>query len=888
MKKITTLFVIAISFAISLPAQFNWQEQMISPGNNLKEMNFYDTSVFLVGYGRTFVKSTDMGETWNDVPILTPVYDFYDLSIDATGVGYLCSGDEKIFNNPSGGEPDVYIRGVLLKTADYGATWQHVDISAIGSGDDPAFNPNADGCYAMHIYSVGVVDDNIAFIGLQWYWHDPSTSGRVTYNGIFRTDDGGTTWVPFSKDNKVPYTIEAADTSVYFGGNKQLLKTVIGTDTIVDIYPNLVAAADPSVFIWDVTIVSEDEIYVTTTSDGILLSTDRGETFNKLTGTGVPGGGNDMIKLNDSTMVVLGTSTKSKVTTDYGANWKNCYPGATCYEIGGVLNDSLYGLAKGKVYKIAVEDLLAADYNWVSQTLNEGSNLQKMHISNNTTPNAVIAGFGETLKGTSDGGVTWYDIELPKLDVAEYPEYDWSDISTSNIDGTSYACTRRLYFIDYPSSSGLIDVYGHGLIAKSNDSWETWDFLDYRNIGAGETDPSLNPNLADACYGLSPTELESINDSTLYVYITWLDTLNGYDNKTTHSRVFMTENGGDTWSVVTDDLGNRYVTKIMFLNADTGYIAGNTLLLNTTDGGKTFTDIYPPLAQASIDVQDDSTLYITAMDYINEKEWYFTTSVDGVFETHDGGETYSMFTGIGGGNDFYKVDTSSYVVLGSSTKSKVTWDKGATWTSCYPGSTVWNIGGVLNGSLVALAKGKLFKIPLWNLEPPGTDILSFVLEEQNSDAVINSTDHTIAIDVVPGTDPSSLKPQITISNGATITPDTSQAQDFTDPVIYTVTGFDGSTQDWTVTVTVLVSVSDLEEGGVNLYPNPVKNTLFINNAGNIDRIRISSLTGTTLLEIATDMASEMKIDLGNLSRGIYIISFHDRKGKVYTTKLVKE
>jgi hypothetical protein len=235
------------------------------------------------------------------------------------------------------------------------------------------------------------------------------------------------------------------------------------------------------------------------------------------------------------------------------------------------------------------------------------------------------------------------------------------------------------------------------------------------------------------------------------------------------------------------------------------------------------------------------------------------------------------------------VDTSSYVVLGSSTKSKVTWDKGATWTSCYPGSTIWKIGGVLNDQLVALAKGKIFRIPMWNLMPAGKDILSFVLAEQASEAVINTDDHTITIEVVPGTDPTSLKPEITLSPGATVTPDTSQAQDFTNPVTYTVTGFDGVSQDWVVTVTVLVSVPDIEESGVSFYPNPVENMLYLDLADhNIDRIRVSSVTGVSVLEINAGITSGMKIDLSSLSKGLYILTFHDRNGKVYTRKLMKE
>jgi hypothetical protein len=61
---------------------------------------------------------------------------------------------------------------------------------------------------------------------------------------------------------------------------------------------------------------------------------------------------------------------------------------------------------------------------------------------------------------------------------------------------------------------------------------------------------------------------------------------------------------------------------------------------------------------------------------------------------------------------------------------------------------------------------------------------------------------TIAIEVANGTDVTNLTPTITLSTLATVVPDTGVAQNFTNPVDYTVTAEDGLTQEvWTVTVT---------------------------------------------------------------------------------------
>lgn len=83
-----------------------------------------------------------------------------------------------------------------------------------------------------------------------------------------------------------------------------------------------------------------------------------------------------------------------------------------------------------------------------------------------------------------------------------------------------------------------------------------------------------------------------------------------------------------------------------------------------------------------------------------------------------------------------------------------------------------------------------------------TDILTFTLPTQTGAATINTTNHTVAIEVAYTADITSLTPTITLSYGATVIPLSGVARDFTNPVPYTVTAEDGvTTQEWTVTVT---------------------------------------------------------------------------------------
>ena len=78
-------------------------------------------------------------------------------------------------------------------------------------------------------------------------------------------------------------------------------------------------------------------------------------------------------------------------------------------------------------------------------------------------------------------------------------------------------------------------------------------------------------------------------------------------------------------------------------------------------------------------------------------------------------------------------------------------------------------------------------------------ITAFAIPGQTGIAAINETDKTIAVTVPPGTDLTSLAPTITIT-GASVSPASGVASDFTSPVTYTVTAADASTQTYTVTV----------------------------------------------------------------------------------------
>ncbi|HEY9184555.1 MAG TPA: DUF4960 domain-containing protein [Salegentibacter sp.] len=86
----------------------------------------------------------------------------------------------------------------------------------------------------------------------------------------------------------------------------------------------------------------------------------------------------------------------------------------------------------------------------------------------------------------------------------------------------------------------------------------------------------------------------------------------------------------------------------------------------------------------------------------------------------------------------------------------------------------------------------------------GPKINSFVIGE--TEGIIDNEKNTIYLSLPGGTDVSNLSPDITVPEGQTISPESGEEVDFTEPVEYTVT----NTEDLTKTYTVTVEAQDVE------------------------------------------------------------------------------
>ncbi|MDX9882191.1 MAG: YCF48-related protein [Prolixibacteraceae bacterium] len=704
--KLFTLLLLICLFPVLTYAQtsnpvIKWKTQEISNDNNLQSMSVYDdNSAAIAGFGRTFKKTTDKGLSWEDIGLLNPRYNFNDMSINGN-VGYLVGRRTVAVDNPSGGEDDVPVNGVLLKTVDGGASWSLLNLAAIGEGTDTGLNPNAKGCYALDPYSILTVSDTKAFIFV--FWYDISTGTRKSHSAVFKTADGGSKWTVITPDLEGAYisSIKMLGTDIYIGGNKILLKASSENDNVTDLFPVYSAVAGSTAFVNEIRFYN-NEIYVQATG-ATAFSIDGGATFTKITALT---GGNDIFKLDNNVIINIGTASKSKATIDGGTTWNDCKYPATGFEISGVFNDTLYTLAAATIYKIAVNDLKTANYKWVAQKIIDGTSvLQKIHFVD--TDKILLIGNGQIAKKSTDKGITWTDATLPELFVYG-GEYDFRSVSSSGNAG--YLSSRRLLLIDYPSG---IDYYLSGLVYKTGDAWKTWTLLNNKNVGKDTpADASKYPTMA-GCYGMDNYTIECVDAQTAYMYAGWTDTVTVPKTETKHSRVFKTTDGGDSWTAITDDFGSSIVMSIKF-SGETGYIAGNKILLKTTDGGKTFTDLYPKIKELATGNPVVSSVAMLTVD-----EVYFPTSNNqGIFSTKDGGVTFTKLSGATTGLDFVVLDKNSFMAVGVASATKFTNDGGATWKDSSVGSTItiYAAGKVLNDSLYVLAKSNVYKIAVSDLD----------------------------------------------------------------------------------------------------------------------------------------------------------------------------
>jgi len=92
---------------------------------------------------------------------------------------------------------------------------------------------------------------------------------------------------------------------------------------------------------------------------------------------------------------------------------------------------------------------------------------------------------------------------------------------------------------------------------------------------------------------------------------------------------------------------------------------------------------------------------------------------------------------------------------------------------------------------------------------------------------------------------------------------------------------------YTQEIQAVTGIDDVLDKELQLYPNPVKDLLHLDNLNKVKRVSLFNLTGKTVLYKNNPNSNEI-LNLRNFSQGIYIIVFDLEDGSRLTRKIVKQ
>jgi hypothetical protein len=114
------------------------------------------------------------------------------------------------------------------------------------------------------------------------------------------------------------------------------------------------------------------------------------------------------------------------------------------------------------------------------------------------------------------------------------------------------------------------------------------------------------------------------------------------------------------------------------------------------------------------------------------------------------------------------------------------------------------------------------------------------------------------------------------------------ANDFTSPVLYTVTAEDGSSLVYTVTVEFNTGIEDNSWiNSIRSYPNPVSGNLTIETSLPLDHIVILNGNGQVISDIQNPGQTTIQVSTDSWSKGIYFVRYFSEKKYIGIQKIIK-
>lgn len=351
MKKHITILTFVI---ISITAfANNWTKKTLDGAGTsmIKTMcAFNDNEALIAGYDSILYKTYDGGSTWNKIS-LKQFYPSGEYGFDFTDGS--SKGDVVMLTATK----EISAPGLIMLSTDKGENWTPILTNSFANDSAINKNPSFDGASNHRFYCIEVIDDSTAFTLMNW-----TDSTGTARNGIFKTINIGATWtycntptIEGTPDGDIEFI---GSTGYYAGSSKSyIFKTTDGGTTWVDY-------TDDSLylFIWGFSLLSEnelfvmgqDELYYYNTSD---LTNPTITTLNKSFSYSLLAlDANRVITFHKHDNIWASNNTDSIL-------WESAGNGSTDWvrKCDMVYNDSIYALGDGAIFKAAVSDIFIGE-----------------------------------------------------------------------------------------------------------------------------------------------------------------------------------------------------------------------------------------------------------------------------------------------------------------------------------------------------------------------------------------------------------------------------------------------------------------------------------------------------------------------------------------------
>ena len=387
------------------------------------------------------------------------------------------------------------------------------------------------------------------------------------------------------------------------------------------------------------------------------------------------------------------------------------------------------------------------------------------------------------------------------------------------------------------------------------------------------------------------------------------------------------------------DTNNLYCD-VYFLNADTGFIAGENgnsdlLIQRTTDGGASWSTVLfsnGPLAMG-IQFGDDTTGYcggqsgmiykttdmgnswspagtvasnidISAMIFISRDTGFVSDFEGRIYKTTDGASswnlvsaTQSSFTNFypGTGKFQFLNDSTGFLADGNYGRAMKTTDGGDTWTAMdLPGAGSWALSIYMfnkDTGMIVSEEGKIWRTTngtSWLGSWIGTsyDLLDITFFNDTVGYIVGGENNNFIFHPPPFPAVGGII-YVSYDKGATWHPDTTLSSDWLTS-IYNAgnnTAYAVGWHGWVYKLenaNVNVSVKEnVLNNAVKIFPNPSNGRIFIETGLKEFKVEISDMQG----RVVAERRDEKYIDLNFLENGMYVIKVIDAR-KIFTTSML--